>query len=179
MGRVVAANLHDLPDQRTRGKHVLTAGHQEDGLDVTDDEVGHGDLQLGVEVDGVSNPPQNNAGPDLAGKLHRKITVGLHLDIREVGSVFDQHLLAFLRREHLLLDRVVPDGNNQSLVQPGPAADDIQMAVGERIEHTRKDRNLGICLGHSFGIVCGGSAASIPPHHIRHEVDRRPRLPHV
>ena len=73
------------------------------------------------------------------------------LDARQLAHVLEEHLVPFLRREHLCFQRVLPDGHDQPLIQPRRPLDDVDVPVGDGVEHSRKDGKAGDVVGH-FGL---------------------------
>ena len=84
--------------------------------------------------------------------------------VAEVGDELDEHLLALLEREERLrLLRVPDDGDDHLLEMGGGALDDVEMAVGDRIERAGDE-----CGGHLVPFLVDAHAGraivtTVPP----------------
>src|SRR5206468_1326174 len=70
----------------------------------------------------------------LAAVVDDQALEGLDDDVRVGGGALDQHLAPLVDREQARLRLVDEDGDDDLVVQRGAPADDVEVAVGDRIE---------------------------------------------
>ena len=158
----VAAEHDDLADEAAAGEGELVAGHDEDGFDPADRPVGHGELEFVAHVGGVAQAAQNGLRLLLPHHVHSQAVIANDAGAGHVGDEIADHLDALVEAEHLTLIRVDAHGHDQFIEQRHAATDDVEMAIGNRVELARKDgsadagrhgtavlpRAAGICEGH-------------------------------
>ncbi len=64
---------------------------------------------------------------------------GIDLDVGEVSADLAQHLHAFLHCEEGVLFRVEQQGNDKAAEQARSPLDEVEVAVGDRVEGPRID----------------------------------------
>src|SRR5262245_4248899 len=132
--RIAAAKLIDLLHVRAGREHVLVAGQEEDGLDAADGLVDAGLLQLARQVVHVADAADQHAAPNPLHKVHGQAVIGLDLHVGKLAYVRPDVRDSFALREKRALIGILADPDDERVEEPRGAADDVQVAVRERVE---------------------------------------------
>ena len=151
-----AAQVEDPLDKPGADVGVFFRWHHKDRLQFRSQAAIHQrHLELVFIIADGPDAAQHSLGALLAGKLHQQAVKGFDGDVVELTSGLAQHLHAIPgRKERRLLFCVVQDGDDKMVKDFGATGDEIQMAVGGRIEAAGIDGANGIhntsdCMGSS------------------------------
>src|ERR1700752_703223 len=163
--RDIAAEGADFLDETRRDELEAVGRHQKDGFDLRVQPGVHtGHLELVFEIGNRAQPADDDLGPDRLGKTHQQRVEGEHLDpfgvtVFEVGDLVTDDLNPLVCGEQRTLAVVAGDADDQSVHNPGGPADNVRMAVGDRVEGAGIDPDAR--LGHaSPSLACSLSGAS-------------------
>src|SRR4051812_7923644 len=131
---------------------VLGAGHQVERVDVGrlhPVELTH--LELVLEVRDGAQALDDRAGPDLLRVVDDEDAERDGVDVVQVGRrlVDEREPLLDAEQRRVLADRRVDDGDDDLVELLGRAADDVQVAVGDRVVAARADGDA-LLVGHAM-----------------------------
>jgi hypothetical protein len=108
---------------------------QEDGLDLRGQAAVHqSHLELVFVVGDGADAAQHCLGSLLARELHHQPVEGGDRDVGQRTGDLSEHLDALLHGEQRILARIVEDGDGEVAKELGTARDEINVAVGRRVE---------------------------------------------
>src|SRR4030095_1035292 len=144
--RDVAAERADLLDEARGDELEAVGGHQEHGLDPRIEPGVHaGHLELVFEIRHRTQPADDDAGFDRLGEAHQQAGKGAHLDaldrvrLAEMGDLVAYDLDPLVGREQRPLAVIAGDPDDQPIDDMQGSADDVGMAIGDRVEGTGVD----------------------------------------
>src|SRR5690242_18745471 len=140
----VAAVPGDLLDQAGGQERVQRVGGHEQRLDLGHPVVHLRHLHLVLEVGDGAQALDHGGDPVGGAEVHQQAVEPLDPHVAVAGGDLAQHLDALVDREQALLGDVDQHGDDDLVVQAGGPADDVEVAVGDRIEGTRADYALHV-----------------------------------
>src|SRR6202522_893971 len=130
-----AAEARQFFDQARTEIAVLLGGQHKNGFDVRlDFAIHHGHLQFVFVIGDGADAADDDGGAFSAGVVHQKAVENVNLHVVPFEGRGLKHLDAFLFGEQRIFFEVVGDGDNQLSKNIGRASDEIQVAIGDRIE---------------------------------------------
>src|SRR5665213_34189 len=167
--RDVAAQRADFLDESRRDELVAVGGHQKHGLDPVIEACVHpGHLEFVFEIRHGAQPADDDVGARRLGKAHQQRLESAHLDtlgggaVERLGDVVAHDLDPLVGREQRPLAVVAGDADDEVVDDLRRAANDVEMAVGDRIEGAGVDPHPR--LTHlPFPSSLSGSPASSSP----------------
>src|SRR5580704_341589 len=139
--RNVSAQRADLLDEARRDELEAVGGHQKDVFDLGIEAGVHPHhLKLVLEVGNCAQPADDDAGADRLGELHQQGLKGAHLDafgrlaLEQLGDVGADDLNPFVGRKERALAVVARHRDDQPVDNLRGAANDVEMAVGDRVK---------------------------------------------
>src|SRR5581483_5442278 len=137
-----SAETDDLLHQPRTDIGVSFGRHHEHSLDLRAELAVHqGHLQLVFVIADGANAAENDRGIHLLGVFHQQALEGVHPHVVVVCGSFLQHVAAFRQREERVLFRVTQDRHYQLFKNFAASRDQVEVAVGERIEGPGIDGN--------------------------------------
>jgi hypothetical protein len=132
---------------------VLDRGHEEHRIDLgCQAAVVVGKLDLGVEVTNRPQPTDDEPGTsrpaEVDGQPLERLDVHLRSELRAGQGAADE-LDAVGGRQQRLLARVLEHSNHDSVEHRRGATDDVDMAIGDRVERARIDGDVHASGGPS------------------------------
>src|ERR1700722_12184772 len=138
----VATVLGDLLDQARAEERVERVGRHEQRLDLGQAVVHLRLLHLVLEVADGAEPLDDRVDPVRHAEVHRQSVELLDPDVAVALSDLAEHLGPLVGGEHRLLGDVDENGHDHLVVDAGRPADDVEGAIGYRVERTRAYHSL-------------------------------------
>src|SRR5687768_11014199 len=117
----------------------LGGGRHEEGLDAGELAVHLGHLQLVLEVADGAQALHDHRDVVRLAVVDEQALEAVDPDVGQFGDGVAQQLHALVDREEPGLARVDQHRHDQFVVQPGSTIDDVDVAVGDRVERTGTD----------------------------------------
>jgi len=134
-GRDVTAKAGKLLYCRRAEDEKLAVCRHENGLDPRIEPlVEHRELELVREVRHGTYAAYQDSRSDFLGEIHHELVPDVHENVLMGRQQLGEHLVSLLGSEHVLLAGVVGNDDMELLEKVAAAQDNIQMAVGRRIE---------------------------------------------
>jgi hypothetical protein len=136
----------ELVDRARRDEGFLFAGHEEDHIDIGIGEfVGGCQLEFVFEVADGSQTADQMLGPDFLAIIDGEARIEIHFDVGEIFDRLFHHRQTLFDREGALLGGLTAKSKMTSSKTPKRAFQDIEMAIGDRIETARIN-----CFAHTL-----------------------------
>ncbi len=135
-----AAQTENLLDEAGADVGILFGGHHEDGFKLRGQAAVHQcHLEFVFVITDGADAAQDGLGTLLAGKLDQEAVKGFHGDVSELMGGFAEHFDAIFGWKKGLFFSVVEDGDDEMVEDLGATGDQVEMAVGRRVEAPRVD----------------------------------------
>jgi len=135
----VAPESRNLPDQARGDERVADGTGEEDGLDLGQVGVHLGHRQLVLVVAGPAQSLDDRHRLDLAAEVDDEAVEARHPHVGDVRGGLAEHRDALVRGEQAVLAHVDADGDDDLVEEPGGTTDDVEVAVGHRVERPGAD----------------------------------------
>src|SRR6478735_6187569 len=151
----VAPERRDLLDEARGDERVADGTGEEDGLDRGEVRVHLRHRQLVLVVTGPAEALDDRHGPDLAAEVDDEPVEARHTHVGDARGGLAQHRDPFVGREQPVLAHVDADGDDDLVEELGGTTDDVEVAVGHRVERPGADSATHGCP--SFRLGLGGA----------------------
>src|SRR5579862_421680 len=149
----VAAVPGDFLDQAGAEERVQRVGGHEQRLDLGHPVVHLRHLHLVLEIGDGAQPLDDRGDPVGSAEVHQQAVEPVDLHVAVPGGDLAQHLHPLVDGEQALLGHVDQDRDDDLVVEPGGAADDVEVSVGDGVERAWTDDAMHeVWPFHSSGV---------------------------